>query len=135
MDTDMDYTGVLGDDWHPLYSDPIWHSTDAPCVCGATWQPAPKFGQGARKMTHTEACRYMEWANADMDDGCGQWGCVNCYPGEDEEWYDPEWELDHLDDSEVNEYLAYTTACIVELCDFHTPHMWRVHGRPTGPLG
>jgi hypothetical protein len=73
----------------------------------------------------------MEWANADMD-GCGQWGCVNCYPGEDEEWYDPAWELD---DADVDEYLAYTTACINESCAMHSPHMWRVHGRPTGPLG
>jgi hypothetical protein len=114
MDTDIDTTGVLGDDWHPLYSDPIWYSTDAPCVCGATWQPAPEFGQGAREMTHTEACRYMVWANAD------------------EQYCDPEWELA---DEDTDAYLAYTAACINESCDFHTPHMWRVHGRPTGPLG
>lgn len=89
--------------------------------------------------SHTESAEYYwDWYEGNImlqpldNEGCGQWGCVTCYPGEDEAWYDPEWELD---DADADAYLAYTSACINEELDFHTPHMWRVHGRPTGPLG
>ena len=36
---------------------------------------------------------------------------------------------------EMDAYLAYMTACETELCEPHTLHMWRIHGRPDGPLG
>jgi hypothetical protein len=114
MSEAVDIDGVLGDDWHPMYSAPVWLCTDEPCECGAQWKPAPEHGEGAREMTHTEACEYMAWANAE------------------EAFYNREWEID---DADVDAYLAYCSACFAEELDIHTPQQWRIHNRPTGPLG
>lgn len=37
--------------------------------------------------------------------------------------------------AERDAWLGYVAACEAENLDHYDPHMWRVHERPTGPIG
>ena len=69
------------------------------------------------------------------------WGALQVYDAMDALYC--AWANDDEDDidaraatiDELERHLGYVIACALENLDAHTMAEWRVHGRPTGPLG